>query len=137
MHDRVASSKTPSTEYQKAPLARAVILRQSDYALQTFGFPAIRPTPPKQVTFPNPVRARCRSLDGVESFDCLVVSVWETGALLQVDGAADITDFNLLFTSSFRPVYRHCRKVSARGNMIRVAYQRMQPDFLMKAGLDL
>jgi hypothetical protein len=76
------------------------------------------------------------SVDGMWSTDCLVLSVWDTGAQLRVRRPGDLTEFYLLFTSSLRAVFRQCRRVSTCGNVIDVAYERKQPDFLLKAGLD-
>ena len=111
-------------------------LRQNDNGLRTVGFPALRPTTPKRVIFSSPLHARCMSIDGICSIDCLVLSVWETGAQLQVRRPSELADFYLLFTSSLRPVFRQCRRLSTCSNVIQVAYQRKQPDFLLKAGLD-
>jgi hypothetical protein len=77
------------------------------------------------------------SADGLWSTNCLVFSVWDTGALLEVSLPGDLTEFYLLFTFPPRPVSRQCRRVSTRGNLIEVACLRKQPAFLLNAGLDL
>jgi hypothetical protein len=77
------------------------------------------------------------SVDRLWSTDCLTLSVWDTGAKLEVSLPGDLTEFYLLLTSSPRPVSRQCRKVSTRGNVVEVAFLREQPAFLLNAGLDL
>ncbi len=76
------------------------------------------------------------SVDGLRSTDCLVLSVWDTGAQLKVSRPGDLAEFYLLFTSSPKPVYRQCKRVRTCGNVIEIAYLLKQPDFLLKAGLD-
>ena len=122
-------SKTSSSKSEKVPLVRAVVLHQDD-KLSTVGFPALHQTETKRVTFARPLYAKCMSIDGVWATDCLVLSLWDTGAQLQVRRPGDLTEFYLLFTSSFRPVFRQCRRVSACGNLILVEYQPKQPDSL-------
>lgn len=115
---------------------RAIVLHQKDRNQQTLGFPPLNPAEPKRVNFSTPICARCVSADGLWSTNCLVLGVWDTGAQLQVSLPGDLTEFYLLFTSSQKPVSRHCRRVSIWGNMIEVAYLRKQPAFLLSAGLD-
>ncbi|SHN65824.1 hypothetical protein [Bradyrhizobium erythrophlei] len=129
MHHDKAAQKTSPSKSEKVPLARAVVLHEDD-KLRTVGFPALHQTETKRVTFATPLYAKCTPIDGVWSTDCLVLSVWDTGAQLQVRRPGDLTEFYLLFTSSFRPVFRQCRRVSACGNVIQVEYQRNQADSL-------
>lgn len=134
MHDRrtTRNKNVPALEPGGIPVPRAIILHNDDRKPRTVGFPALHRTEPKRVAFSSPLYARCRSVDGTRSTDCLVLSVWDTGAQLQVRRPADLTEFYLLFTSSLRPVFRQCKRVWTRGNVIDVAYQRKQPDFLLK-----
>jgi len=132
-HHRAAQNRTPPPR-RGLPLVRAVVLHQED-KLRTVGFPALHRTDSKRVTFQTPLYAKCMSIDGVWSTDCLVLTVWDAGAQLQVRRPSDLTEFYLLLTSSFRPVFRQCRRVSTCGNVIQVDYQRRQPDFLLKAEL--
>jgi hypothetical protein len=118
-------------------LPRAVGLHKKDRKGQTLGFPPLKPAEPKRVIFSTPVCARCVSADGLWSTNCLVLSVWDTGAQLKVSLPGDLTQFNLLFTSSQRPVSRQCRRVSTRGDVIEVAYLQKQMAFLLNSGLDL
>lgn len=129
MHHHKAAQKTSPSKSEKVPLVRAVVLHQDD-KLSTVGFPALHQAETKRVTFARPLHAKCMSIDGVWSTDCLVLSVWDTGAQLRVRRPGDLTEFYLLFTSSFRPVFRQCRRVSAWGNVIQVEYQPKQPDSL-------
>jgi hypothetical protein len=75
------------------------------------------------------------SVDGVCCTDCLVLSVWDTGAQLQVGRPGDLAEFYLVFTSSPKPVFRRCKRVGICGDLIEVAYQSKQPDFLLKPEL--
>jgi hypothetical protein len=109
---------------------------QKDRNKQTLGFPPVNPAQPKRVIFSTPLCARCVSADGLRSANCLVLCVWDTGARLQVSLPGDLTEFQLLFTSSQKPVSRQCRRVSTWGNVIEVAYLRKQPTFVLNAGLD-
>jgi hypothetical protein len=127
MHHYKAAQKTSPSKSEKVPLARAVVLHEDD-KLRTVGFPALHQMEAKRVTFASPLYAKCMSIDGVWATDCLVLSVWDTGARLQVRRPGDLTEFYLLFTSSFRPVFRQCRRVSAWGNVIQVEYQPKQAD---------
>ena len=112
-------------------LPRATVLHTKDRNKQTLGFPSLNPAEPKRVIFSTPICARCVSADGLWSESCLVLSVWDTGAQLQVSLPGDLTQFYLLFTSSQKPVSRQCRRVSIYGNVIEVAYLRKQPAFLL------
>jgi len=109
---------------------------QKNRNTQTLGFPPVNLAEPKRVTFSTPICARCVSADGLRSTNCLVLSVWDTGAQLQASLPGDLTEFNLLFTSSQKPVSRQCRRVSTWGNVIEVAYLRKQPTFVLNARLD-
>lgn len=99
---------------------------------QTIGFPALR-TEPKRVKFDPPLSAKCTSIDGVWSDNCLVVAVWDSGARLQVTWIDELDEFFLLFTSSVKPVYRRCKRVWIRGGEIEVEYQRNRPSFVLDA----
>jgi hypothetical protein len=123
-------------ETEKVALPRAIILHNDDDKPQTVGFPALHQAGPKRVTFTNPLFATCVSVDGTWSTECLVLTVWDTGAQLQVRRPRDLTEFDLLFTLALRPVFRQCRRVSTCGNVIAVTYQRKQPDFVLEASLD-
>ena len=119
---------------EKVPLPRAIVLHDDDQKPQTVGFPALQQTKPRIITFANPLDARCMSVDGVWSTDCLVLSVWDTGAQLQVREPGELTEFYLVFTSSPKPVFRRCKRVRTCGDVIEVANQRSQPDFVLKPG---
>jgi hypothetical protein len=105
--------------------------------MQTLGFPPINLAEPKRVVFSTPPSARCVSTDGLWSTKCVILSVWDTGAELQVSLPVDLTDFYLLLTSSPKPVFRQCRRVRTRGNVVEVAHLRKQPAFVLNSGLDL
>jgi hypothetical protein len=127
--DKTVSRSKP----ENIPLPRAVILHNHQEKSQTVGFPALDRTKLKIVRFATPLSTRCMSIDGVWSIDCLVLSVWDTGAQLQVRQSGHLTEFYLVFTSSLiRPVSRRCKKISTYGDMIEVAYQREQSAFLLK-----
>jgi hypothetical protein len=117
-------------------LPRAVGLHVKDRRARTLGFPPLKPSEPKRVIFSSPLCARCVSADGLWSTNCLVLCVWDTGAQLQVKLPSNLTDFQILFTSSQRPVFRQCKRVSARGDVIEVAYLQKQPAFLLNAEMD-
>jgi hypothetical protein len=138
IHRRQATqlSGTLPVEPGKVSLPRAIVLAKEDKNKQTLGFPPINPAEPKRVTFSTPLYARCMSVDGLWSTNCLVLSVWDTGGQLKVSRPGDLTEFFLLFTSSPKPVYRQCKRVRTCGNMIEIAYLRKQPHFLLKADLD-
>ena len=118
-------------------LPRAIVLHKKDRNKQTLGFPPFNLAEPKRVIFSIPLCARCVSADGLWSTNCFVLSVWDTGAQLEVSLPGDLTEFYLLFTFPPRPVSRQCRRVSTCGNVIEVACLRKQPAFLLNAGLDL
>ncbi len=109
---------------------------QNDRNKQTLGFPPVNLAKPKRVIFSTPICARCVSIDGLWSTDCMVLGVWDTGAQLQANLPGNLTEFHLLFTASQKPVSRQCRRLSTWGNVIEVAYLRKQPAFLRNAGLD-
>jgi hypothetical protein len=123
--------------HEKESLPRAIVLHNKDRNKQTLGFPPVNLAEPKRVIFSTPLCARCVSADGLWSTNCLVLSVWDTGAQLEVSLPGDLTEFYLLFTFPPRPVSRQCRRVSTRGNVIEVAYLRKQPAFLLNTDLDL
>ena len=139
MHHRQATqqAETLPVEPENVSLPRAVVLHTKDWKKQTLGFPPLNPAEPQRVIFSTPLYARCMSADGLWSTKCLAMSVWDTGAQLEVSLPGDLTEFYLLFTSPPRPVSRQCRRVSTRGNVIEVAFLRRQPAFLLNAGLDL
>jgi hypothetical protein len=124
-------------EKDRESLPRAIVLHKKDRNKQTLGFPPFNLAEPKRVIFSTPLCARCVSADGLWSTNCLVLSVWNTGAQLEVSLPGDLTEFYLLFTFPPRPVSRQCRGVSTRVNVIEVACLRKQPAFLLNAGLDL
>lgn len=124
-------------EQDRKSLPRAIVLHEKHGNKQTLGFPPVNLAEPKRVIFSTPLYARCMSDDGLWSTNCLVLSVWDTGAKLDVSLPGELTDFYLLFTSPPRPVSRQCRRVSTRGNVIEVAYLRKEPAYLLNAGLDL
>jgi hypothetical protein len=115
---------------------RAIVLSKKDRNKQTLGFPPVNPAKTKRVIFSIPICARCVSTDGLWSTNCMVLGVWDTGARLQVNLPGDLAEFDLLFTSSQKPVSRQCRRVSIWGNVIEVAYRRKQPTFLLNAGMN-
>ena len=139
MHHRQATQQTETLpeEPGNVPHPRAIVLQQKNGNKQTLGFPPLNPAEPKRVIFTTPLCAKCMSVDGLWSTSCLVLSVWDAGAQLEVTLPGDLTEFHLLFTSPPRPVSRQCRRVSTRGNVIEVAYLWKQPDFVLKAELDL
>lgn len=118
---------------QNVSLTRAIDLQKKDTMRRTLGFPRLNLPEPKRVIFSVPFCARCVSANGSWSTNCLVLCVWDTGAQLQVSLPGNLTQFYLLFTSSHRPVSRHCRRVSTRGNVIEAAYLWEQPAFLQSA----
>jgi len=139
MHHRHAAQQTETlpVEPGNVSLPRAIVLHKKDRNKQTLGFPPFNPAEPKRVIFSTPLCARCVSADGLWSTNCFVLSVWDTGAQLEVSLPGDLTEFYLLFTFLPRPVSRQCRRVSTRGNVVEVACLRKQPAFLLNAGLDL
>jgi hypothetical protein len=124
-------------EPENVALPRAIVLYKKDGNKQTLGFPPFNLAEPKRVIFSTPLCARCISVDGSRSINCLVLSLWDTGAKLEVSLPGDLTEFYLLFTSPPWSVSRQCRRVSTRGNVIEVACLRKQPAFPLNAGLDL
>lgn len=139
MHHRQATQQTETlpVEPGNVSLPRAIVLHNKDRNKQTLGFPPVNLAEPKRVIFSTPLCARCVSADGFWSTNCLVLSVWDTGAQLEVSLPGDLTEFYLLLTFPPRPVSRQCRRVSTRGNVIEVAYLRKQPAFLLNTDLDL
>ena len=137
MHHRQATQQpaTPPAQPGNVSLPRAVVLHKKDSDRQTLGFPPVSRAEPKRVTFSTPLYARCMSADGLWSTNCLALSVWKTGAELQVSLPGDLTEFYLLFTSPPRPVSRQCRRASTHGNVIEVACMRKQPAFLPDPGI--
>jgi hypothetical protein len=135
-HDReMQRAELPPAE-PNVPVPRAIVLHQKDGNQQTLGFPPFNPAKPKRVIFSTPICARCVSADRSWSINCLVLSVWDSGAQLKASLPGDFTEFHLLFTSSQKPVFRQCRRVSVWSNVIEVAYLRKRPTFLLNAGLD-
>ena len=130
-------AETVSAEHGNASLPRAVVLHKQDNNKQTLGFPPCSLAEPKRVSFFTPLYAKCMSVDGLWTTNCWALSVWDTGAQLEVSLPGDLTEFYLLFTSPPRPVSRMCRRASTRGNIIEVVYLRKQPAFLRNAGMDL
>ena len=132
---QATQNRMPPLEPEKVPLPRAIILHDHEVKPQTIGFPTLHRTEPKIATFATPLYANCMSIEGVWCTDCLVLSVWDTGAQLRVKRPSDLTDFYLLFTSSPRPVFRRCKRIRTCGDVIEVEYQPKQPDFLLNPGL--
>jgi hypothetical protein len=122
--------------HEKESLPRAIVLHNKDNK-QTLGFPPVDLAEQKRVIFSTPLCARCVSADGLWSTNCLVLSLWDTGAQLEVSLPDGLTEFYLLFTFPPRPVSRQCRRVSTRGNVIEVACLRKQPAFLPNTELNL
>lgn len=67
---------------------------------------------------------------------CLVVTVWEGGARLNVKSPEHLTEFLLYFTWSHNPVSRQCKRVWTRGDEIEVECKREQPSYLMHMRYD-
>ncbi len=137
MHHHQATQQIETSPVERETLPRAMVLPKKDRNTQTLGFPPVNAAEPKRVAFSTPLHARCMSVDGLRSTNCLVLSVWDTGAQLEASLPGDFSEFYLLFTSSPRPVSRQCRRVSTRGNVIGVAFLRKQPAFILNAGLDV
>lgn len=139
MHHRQATQQTETLQGEpgNVSLPRAIVLHQTDGNKQTLGFPPFNLAEPKRVIFSTPFYAICMSVDGLWSTNCSVLSVWDTGAQLEVSLPGDLTEFYLLFTSPPRPVSRQCKRVSTCGNVIEVACLRKQPAFLLNAERDL
>ena len=116
-------------------MPRAIILHGDGHKPQTVGFPALHQTRPKIATFATALHAKCMSVDGACCTDCLVLSVWDTGAQLQVGRPADLAEFYLVFTSSPKPVFRRCKRIRTCGDLIEVAYQPKQADFPLQPEL--
>jgi hypothetical protein len=137
MYDRQATQSgiIPPLESENAQPPRAIILHDHALKPRTIGFPALQRTEPKIVRFASPLYARCMSLDVVWCTDCLILSVWDAGAELQVRRPGDLTEFYLLFTSSPRPVFRRCRRIRTWGDVMEAAYQKKRPDFHLKPEL--
>jgi hypothetical protein len=129
-------TETLSAEPGSVSLPRAIVVHEQDSNKKTLGFPPLNPAETKRVVFFTPLYARCMSVDGLWSTDCWVLSVWDTGAHLEVSLPGHLTEFYLLLTPPPRPVSRQCRRVNTRGSVIEVACLRKQPAFLLNAGLD-
>lgn len=61
--------------------------------------------------------------------DCLVISVWNRGARLQVEDAHALSEFTLFFATDPRPVTRQCKRIATRGKLIDVEYVREVPSY--------
>lgn len=139
MRDDNANQQTEALPVEAGSLSlrRAVVLHSKDLDKQTLGFPPIDVAEPKRVIFSTPLHAMCLSVDGLWSTNCLVVSIWDSGAQLEATLPGDLTEFYLLFTAPPKPVSRQCRRVNTCGTVIEVACQRKQPAFLLNTGIDL
>lgn len=131
---RAMSSKKESPgplELRNDVLAQQVRPSKSGcYQSQTLGFPLLR-REMKRVRFDPPRSARWMPIDAMWSKDCLVLSVWDNGALLRVRNPKNLTPkFFLLFTSSVPPVFRRCKRVRTRGSEVEVEYQQEPPSYL-------
>jgi hypothetical protein len=115
--------------------ARQVRSQSGRYQFQTGDVLTVRRAS-KRITFDPPIYAKCMSLDGRWCSDCLVVIVWESGAQLQVQSPADLSEFILLFTSSQSPVRRRCKRVWTNGNKIEVEYKSDQTSYSMRGEHD-
>lgn len=138
-HHRRATQRPEALpeEAGNVSLPRAIVLQKKDGNRETLGFPPLNRAEPKRVVFSTPVSAGCMSVDGLWSTDCLVLSVWDAGAQLEVSLPGHLAEFYLLFTSPPRPVFRQCRRISTRGRVIEVAYLWKQPAFVLNAGMGL
>jgi hypothetical protein len=96
---------------------------------RTLGFPALQSGSEKTVRFDPPRSAICISPDGLRYSDCLVISVWDRGARLDVEDAQALTEFVLLFATAPRPVMRQCKRVTVCGKLIDVEYVRDVPSY--------
>jgi hypothetical protein len=119
-HQAAENRFTQPADSERVPLPRAIILHEDDHKPQTVGFPALS-TKRKIITFGTPLHTRCMSVDGVWCSDCLVLSVWDTGAQLQVRRPRELSDFYLMFTSSPNPVCRRCKTIWTCGDVTEVA----------------
>src|SRR6201999_134846 len=77
-------AETPPAEHGNASLPRAVVLHKEDSNKQTLGFPPCSLAEPKRVSFFTPLYAKCVSVDGLWTTNCWALSVWDTGAQLEV-----------------------------------------------------
>jgi hypothetical protein len=96
---------------------------------RTLGFPALQSGNEKTVRFDPPRSAICISLEGRFCTECLVVSVWDGGARLNVEDVQALTEFVLLFATAPRPVMRRCKRVAVCGKLIDVEYVRDVPSY--------
>ncbi|MEH2563683.1 hypothetical protein V1289_003310 [Bradyrhizobium sp. AZCC 2289] len=113
--------------------AHFVQVRKRGWAqARTIGFPSFR-TERKCVKFDPEFAAKCISIDGIRSNNCLVVSVWDGGARAKLMWSRHLTEFFLAFTSSVKLVYRRCKRVRLRGEEIEVEYQRKPPSSALDA----
>ncbi len=124
----------PDVAQTRGRPARFVITSElRGYELANSNPPVEPKKEPEIVTFDPPRDAQCMSIDGTWRIDCLVLSVWDGGARLKVKRPKVLTQFSeffLLFTSSQKPVFRHCKRVWTRGYEIGVEYQRKQATYL-------
>jgi hypothetical protein len=96
---------------------------------RTLGFPALQSGNDKTVRFDPPRSAICISLDGRLCTECLVISVWDRGARLNLEDVQALTEFVLLFATAPRPVMRQCKRVAVCGKLIDVEYVRDVPSY--------
>jgi PilZ domain len=80
---------------------------------------------PPRVEFNEPLEARAMTIDGTWSGDCLLVDISDTGARLKVTGhATKLPQFFLLLTCFGPPVFRHCKKVWVRAELMGVSFNK-------------
>lgn len=69
--------------------------------------------------------------------DCLVLGVWEHGARLRVRDARGLTEFDLIFSSGPKPVKRRCKRLSVRGNVVEVEFEKKKIRYVPEAEWNL
>jgi hypothetical protein len=134
-HSASHTGNRPSSA-RKSPCSRAIILRSDDEGRRTIGFPALQNERLKRVWFDPPRSVICALNGGAVCTECLILGIWDSGARLCVRDDSILTEFDLLFASSPRPVRRRCKRLWVCGNVMDVEFKPTTPGYVTKSGQD-
>ncbi|WP_147407755.1 hypothetical protein [Rhodopseudomonas palustris] len=108
-----------------SPIRRAVVLRSVDETPAAV-CPTVKRPLQKRVWFDPPRPVVC-ALDEGATVECVVLGIWNSGARIRAQSPRLLTEFNLLFASGPAPVWRRCKRLVVRGDVVDVEFLPKTP----------
>lgn len=91
-----------------------------------------KPDSRKTVWFDPPRSVICSFELSTVRVRCFILGIWDGGATLRVHDPRLFAEFDLLFGSDRRPVWRRCQLLAVRGNVIDVEFKLATPQYSLR-----